>query len=169
MSDYIKKFEFEKEPKKITYIEGEPLKLNKDFVFFHNKSFFRKELTRLQYLFKSYTSVSLLASGIRDSYLKEEYSDKYLILLFTTNDVIKETNEIIKIHSEIRIEIGCFFLITTSKYMLLLTKNNGSLVFGIDTIEDILKQVMEDYLNKRNFDEYIKIRSFKLLDCSTSS
>ncbi|MFX1411082.1 MAG: hypothetical protein ACFFA6_12075, partial [Promethearchaeota archaeon] len=97
------------------------------------------------------------------------YSDKYLILLFTTNDVIKETNEIIKIHSEIRIESGCFFLITTSKYMLLLTKNNGSLVFGIDTIEDILKQVMEDYLNKRNFDEYIKIRSFKLLDCSTSS
>ncbi|MFX1411081.1 MAG: hypothetical protein ACFFA6_12070, partial [Promethearchaeota archaeon] len=68
MSDYIKKFEFEKEPKEITYIEGEPLKLNKDFVFFHNKSFFRKELTRLQYLFKSYTSVSLLASGIRDSY-----------------------------------------------------------------------------------------------------
>ncbi|MHA2088552.1 MAG: hypothetical protein ACW972_09760 [Promethearchaeota archaeon] len=53
MTDYIKKFEFKETPKEITYIEGAPLELNEDFVFFHNKSKARKDLTPLQYLFKS--------------------------------------------------------------------------------------------------------------------
>lgn len=169
MSDYIKEFEFEKEPKEITYIEGEPLKLNKEFVFFHNKNLFRKELTRLQYLFKSFTNIPLIASGIRDTYLKDEFSQKYLIVIFTTNEVIKETNQIIKNNSNVEINSNCFFLKTTSTYMLLLAKDLKGLILGLDTIEDILKQVMEDYLNKKNFDDYIKIRSFKLLDCITSS
>lgn len=169
MSDYIKEFEFEKEPKEITYIEGEPLKLNKEFVFFHNKNLFRKKLTRLQYLFKSYTNIPLIASGIRDSYLKDEFSQKYLIVIFTTNEVIKETNQIIKNNSNVEINSNCFFLETTSTYMLLLAKDLKGLILGLDTIEDILKQVMEDYLNKKNFDDYIKIRSFKLLDCIISS
>lgn len=168
MSDYIKEFEFEKEPKEITYIEGEPLKLNKDFVFFHNKNFFRKELNRLQYLFKSYTNNPLVAAGIRDSYLKEEFSENYLIVVFTTNDVIKKTNQIIKSNSNIEINPNCFFLESTSTYMLLLAKDLKGLGLGLDTMEIIIKQVMDDYFNQKKFDEYLKIRSFKLLDCSIS-
>jgi len=166
MSDFLREFEFKKSPKEITYFEKEPLKLNKDFAFFHNKNKFRKELTRLQYLFKSYTNIALNAFGIRDTYLNKEYSDKYLILIFTTNKIIKDANDIIKSHSKIQIKNGCFYIVSNSKYMLLLAKDMGGLVFGIDTIEDIFKQVMEDYLNKKNFDDYIRIRSFKLLDCS---
>lgn len=165
MSDYIKEFEFEKEPKEITYIEGEPLKLNKEFVFFHNKNLFRKELTRLQYLFKSYTNIPLIASGIRDSYLKDEFSQKYLIVIFTTNEVIKETNQIIKNNSNVEIKSNCFFLETTSTYMLLLAKELKGLILGLDTMELVIKQVMDDYFNQKKFDEYIKIRPFKLYNC----
>lgn len=168
MSDYIKEFEFEKQPKEITYIEGEPLKLNKDFVFFHNKNFFRKELNRLQYLFKSYTNNPLVAAGIRDSYLKEEFSENYLIVVFTTNNVIKETNQIIKNNSKIEINPNCFFLKSTSTYMLLLAKDLKGLSLGLDTMEIIIKQVMDDYFTQKKFDEYLKIRSFKLLDCALS-
>ena len=165
MSDYIKEFEFEKEPKEITYIEGEPLKLNKEFVFFHNKNLFRKELTRLQYLFKSYTNIPLIASGIRDSYLKDEFSQKYLIVIFTTNEVIKETNQIIKNNSNVEINSNCFFLEATSTYMLLLAKDLKGLILGLDTMELVIKQVMDDYFNQKKFDEYIKIRPFKLYNC----
>ncbi|MFX1314573.1 MAG: hypothetical protein ACFE9T_01825 [Promethearchaeota archaeon] len=165
MTDYIKKFEFEKHPKEITYIEGKPLKLNKEFVFFHNKSLFRKELTRLQYLFKSYTNIALLATGIRDSYLKEEYSEKYLIVLFTTNEIIKDCNKIIELHSKVEIEKDCFFLVTTSTYLLLIAKEMEGLVLGVNILEDILTQVMDDYFTKKNFEEYIQIRPFKILNC----
>ncbi len=165
MSDYIKEFEFEKEPKEITYIKGEPLKLNKEFVFFHNKNLFRKELTRLQYLFKSYTNIPLIASGIRDSYLKDEFSQKNLIVIFTTNEVIKETNQIIKNNSNLEINSNCFFLEATSTYMLLLAKDLKGLILGLDTMELVIKQVMDEYFNQKKFDEYIKIRPFKLYNC----
>ncbi len=165
MSDYIKEFEFEKEPKEITYIKGEPLKLNKEFVFFHNKNLFRKELTRLQYLFKSYTNIPLIASGIRDSYLKDEFSQKNLIVIFTTNEVIKETNQIIKNNSNVEINSNCFFLEATSTYMLLLAKDLKGLILGLDTMELVIKQVMDEYFNQKKFDEYIKIRPFKLYNC----
>ncbi|MFX0156245.1 MAG: hypothetical protein ACFE9Q_17115, partial [Candidatus Hodarchaeota archaeon] len=69
MSSFLKEFKFEKSPLKITYLDKEPLKLTNEFIFFHNKSKFRKELNRLQYLIKSYTKVPLHAAGIRDSYL----------------------------------------------------------------------------------------------------
>lgn len=165
MSDYIKEFEFEKEPKEITYIKGEPLKLNKEFVFFHNKNLFRKELTRLQYLFKSYTNIPLIASGIRDSYLKDEFSQKNLIVIFTTNEVIKETNQIIKNNSNVEINSNCFFLEATSTYMLLLAKDLKGLILGLHTMELVIKQVMDEYFNQKKFDEYIKIRPFKLYNC----
>jgi len=44
MTDYIKTFEFDKPPKKITYLDEDPLKLTEDFVFYHNKSKIRKGL-----------------------------------------------------------------------------------------------------------------------------
>ena len=65
------------------------------------KSKIRKSLNKLQYLFKSYTKTPLLASGIRDSYLTEEFTDEYLIILFTTPEIVKDTNSIlIKSRSE---------------------------------------------------------------------
>ena len=43
MSGNIRDYEFRSDPKEITYLNDEPLKLNKDFSFFHNKNKFRKE------------------------------------------------------------------------------------------------------------------------------
>ena len=168
MSDFLKEFVFEESPLNITYFDEEPLKLTNEFIFFHNKSKFRKELNRLQYLIKSYTKVPLHAAGIRDSYLKEEYSEKLLIILFTTSKLIKKSNQFIEIISDKPLNPGCFYLKTTSDFILLLSKDMAGLTIGIETMEIILKQVLDDYMNKKKFDEYIKIGSFELLDCIRS-
>ncbi|MFW9820449.1 MAG: hypothetical protein ACFFE5_12630 [Candidatus Thorarchaeota archaeon] len=167
MSTFLKEFKFEELPKKITYLDEEPLKLTSEFIFFHNKSKFRKELTRLQYLIKSYTKIALHASGIRDSYLKQEYSDKFLIILFTTPKIVKEANNYVKKHSDLVLNPGCYFLQTTSEFMLLLSKDIKGLISGIISMESILKQIIEDYLNQQKFDDYIKVRPFELLNCGT--
>ncbi len=165
MSNFLKEFNFEKTPNKITYLDKDPLKLNNEFIFFHNKNKFRKELTRLQYLIKSYTKVPLHAAGIRDSYLKEEFSENYLILLFTTHEYCKKANEIINPNSKIELNSGCFYLESNSDFLLLLSRDMEGLVYGIDALETVLKQVLEDYTNQQRFDDYIKIRPFKLMDC----
>jgi len=165
MSDYIKKFEFKENPKEITYIEEPPLELNEDFVFYHNKSKVRKGLTPLQYLFKSFTKNPLLAIGIQDSYLKKEFTDKYFIVLFTTSEIVKNSNGIIAEHIDIEINKGCFYLATTSDYMLLLTKDIDGLDSGTKTMQEILNQVLEDYFTKKNFDDFIKITRFTIISC----
>ncbi len=165
MTDYIKKFEFKETPKEITYIEESPLELNEDFVFYHNKSKVRKELTPLQYLIKSFTKNPLLALGIQDSFLKKEFTDKYLIILFTASENVKNTNEIIAEYTDIEINQGCFYLVTTSDYMLLLTKDLDGLKSGKKIMEEILNQVLEDYFTKKNFDDFIKIRQFRIYSC----
>ena len=91
MSDILKEFKFEKVPLKIAYFDKEPLNLSNELTFFHNKSKFRKYLTQLQYLIKSFTNTPLQAAGIRDSYLKEEFSEKFLIVLLSTSETIKKT------------------------------------------------------------------------------
>jgi len=161
----LKEFEFDKSPKNITYFDNEPLKLNNEFIFFLNKSKFRKELTRLQNLIKSYIKTPLIVSGIRDTYLKKQYTEKYLIVLFTTSENVKEINAIIEAHSDIELSPGCVFLETNSEYLLLLTRNMEGLILGVNIMELILKQILEDYLNQKKFDEYITIRPFKLIDC----
>jgi hypothetical protein len=165
MSTFLKEFKFEKTPLKITYFEDEPLKLNNNFIFFHNKSKFRKELTRLQYIIKSYTKIALQAAGIRDSYLKQEYSDEFFIVIFTTPEILKDTNEFISKHSDLELNPGCFYLETTSEFMLVLSKDMEGLISGVATMESILKQTLEDYLNQQKFDDYIKIRPFELQNC----
>ncbi|MHA2179856.1 MAG: hypothetical protein ACXAAH_00380 [Promethearchaeota archaeon] len=165
MSDYIKKFEFKESPKEITYLEGTPLEINEDFVFYHNKNKARKDLTPLQHLFKSYTQNPLLALGIRDSYLDEELTDKYLIVLFTTSEIIKDTNDIISGFTDIVINQGCFYLEVNSKYMLLLSKDTDGLKSGTTIMEAILKQILEDYFTRKNFDEFIQISQFKMKNC----
>ncbi|MFX0081933.1 MAG: hypothetical protein ACFE94_09290 [Candidatus Hodarchaeota archaeon] len=162
MSNQLKEFKFKKPPKSITYIEGEPLNLTERFDFFHNKTKLRKNLTQLQHLFKSYIKNPLLASGIRDSYLTEEYTEKYLIVLFTTPEIVKEANEILATYSDIEITQGNYFLITTQEYMLLLTKDIEGINSGIEIMEEILNQVLEDYFDKKKFEDFIKIRQFKL-------
>ncbi|UCC18601.1 MAG: hypothetical protein JSV62_10890 [Promethearchaeota archaeon] len=168
MSTFLKDFKFEKPPHKITYIDSKPLKLNSEFIFFHNKSKFRKELNQLQYLFKTYTNIALHAAGIRDSYLKEEYSEKFLIVLFSTAEIVKKSNEILNDHSELEIKPGCFYLQTTSEFILLLSKDLEGLKKGTEIMEIILTQVLEDYINQNRFDDYIKICSFELTNCIKS-
>ncbi|MBY9012028.1 MAG: hypothetical protein KGD70_06615 [Candidatus Lokiarchaeota archaeon] len=166
MSKNIRDYEFRSHPQEITYLNDEPLKLDKDFSFFHNKNKFRKELTRLQLIFKDYTDYTLLASGIRDSYLKVEYSDKFLIVIFTTSQGIKDANQIIYPHKDLHINPGCFYLESTSNYMLLLAKDMEGLISGVDTIEDILRQSFEEYFKQKKIDDYIKIKPFKLINCN---
>ena len=133
--------------------------------FFHNKSKVRKDLTPLQHLFKSYTPTPLLAYGIRDSFLKKELTEQYLIVLFTTPEIIKDTNKIISGYTNIEINQGCFYLETNPEYMLLLAKDMEGLHSGTAIMEDILTQVLEDYFSKKNFEEFIKIPQFKINSC----
>ncbi|MFX0137681.1 MAG: hypothetical protein ACFFDN_28840 [Candidatus Hodarchaeota archaeon] len=168
MSAFLKEFKFDRSPLKIKYFDKETLKLNNEFIFFHNKSKFRKELLRLQYLIKSYTKSPLQASGIRDSFLKEVYSEKYFILLFTTADISNNTNQIIDKHSELEINQSCFYLEADTDYMLLLARDMDGLKLGINTMETILKQILEDYMEYKRFDEYIQICPFELMDCAKS-
>jgi len=168
MSNFLTEFKFEKSPLKITYLDKEPLKLTSDFIFYHNKSKFRKELNRLQYLFKSYTKVPLQAAGIRDTYLKESISENYFIILFTISDIMKKANEIIEPNLSIELNPGCFYLESNTEFMLLISRDIEGLISGVDTLETILKQVLEDYTNQKRFDDYIKIRPFKLTDCNNS-
>jgi len=165
MTDYIKKFEFKETLKEITYIEEAPLELNEDFVFFHNKSKVRKDLTPIQHLFKSYTTNPLLALGIRDSFLKKELTEQYLIVLFTTSEIIKDTNKIIFGYTDVEINEGCFYLETNSDYMLLLTKDIDGLHAGTNIMEEIFTQVLEDYFSRKKFDDFIKITPFKIKSC----
>lgn len=166
MSKNIRDYEFRTNPREIKYLDDEPLKLDKNFSFFHNKIKFRKELTRLQLLFKDYTKISLLASGIRDSYLKEEYSEKFFIVIFSTNQVIKDANRIIEPYKNTNIKPGCFYLEATPNYMLLLTKDMEGLTSGIDTLEDILTQTFKLYFEQKDIDDYVKIKPFKLFNCT---
>jgi len=168
MSDILKEFKFEKVPQKIAYFDKEPLNLSNELIFFHNKNKFRKYLTQLQYLIKSYTSTPLQAAGIRDSYIKEEFSEKFLIVLLSTSETIRKTNEIIDPHSEMELNNGCFYLEVDTNFMLLLSRDMEGLILGVDTMEMILKQIMEDYMNQKQFDDYIKICSFELIDCIKS-
>lgn len=165
MSKNIKDYEFRSNPREITYLDDAPLKLDKNFSFFHNKIKFRKELTRLQLIFKDYTKISLLASGIRDSYLKEEYSEKFFIVIFTTNQAIKDANQMIDPYKDTNIKPGCFYLESTPNYMLLLAKNMEGLTSGIATLEEIFTQTFEIYFKQKNQDDYIKIKPFKLFNC----
>jgi len=165
MSKNIRDYEFRSKPKEITYIDDEPLKLDKNFSFFHNKNKFRKELTQLQLIFNDYTKISLPASGIRDSYLKEEYSENFFIVIFTTNQVIKGANQMIDPYKDTNIKSGCFYLESTPNYMILLAKNMEGLISGIATLVDIFTQTFEIYFKQNIRDDYIKIKPFKLFSC----
>ena len=165
MSKFLEKYEFSNKPMKLNYKDEEPLRLNKEYNFFHNKNKFRKELNRLQYLFKDYTGNTLVASGIRDSYLNEQYTEKYLLILFTTNETVKKANDIIEKHSDLTLTNGCFYIESNSDYILLLSLDMEGLTAGVDTLEEIFSQTFEDYIQQKVFDDYVKIRSFELFNC----
>ena len=162
MLNHLKEFMLKNPPKNIAYIGGEPLKLTEKFDFFHNKTKVRKNLTQLQHLFKSYIKNPLLASGIRDIYLTEEYTEKYLIVLFTTPEIVKESNEILASYSDIEFTQGNFVLVATQDYLMLLTEDMEGINSGVEIMEEILHQVLEDYFSKKNFEDFIRIRQFRL-------
>ncbi|MHA1233674.1 MAG: hypothetical protein ACTSQL_01155 [Promethearchaeota archaeon] len=166
MSNNLKEYVFNVKPTEITYLDKDPLELNSDLIFFHNKIKFRKEITQLQNLFKEYTKTALQASGIRDSYLKEEFSENFYLIIFTTHDIVKKTNEIIEPRSHFDLKVGCYYLESTSEYMLLLAKDLDGVKSGVNTMEDIFYQTFEEYYAQKNTDDYVKIRSFKLFNCT---
>lgn len=162
MANHLKEFELTNESTKISYKEGEPLELNNDFNFFHNKNKFRKELNKLQFLFRDYTGDSLVASGIRDSYLKEEISEDFLIIFFATNDTVKDATKIIEPKKNLTFEPGYYYIESTPNYILLLSKDMPGLITGIDVLESIFTQAFEHYLKVNNPEEYVKIRPFEI-------
>ena len=165
MSNNLKEYVFKVKPTEITYLDKDPLELNKDFIFFHNKLKFRKEITQLQNLFKEYTKTALQASGIRDSYLKEEFSENFYIIMFTTHEVVRKSSEIIEPHRHLELKTGCYYLESTSEYMLLIAKDLSGVKSGVITMEDIFYQTFEDYYAQKNADDYVKIKAFKLFNC----
>ena len=165
MSPLLSEFSFKKPPKNISYKEGVPMKLSNELSFFHNKNRFRKELTRLQLLLKNYINQTLPASGIRDTYLKEDYTEHYLIVILTDNETIKNADKIVKVSENITIKPECFYIESKDNYLLLLTKDMAGLISGIDYLEDIFTQILEDYIKQKNFEEYIQIRQFVLSNC----
>ncbi|TXT66719.1 MAG: hypothetical protein BAJALOKI1v1_260017 [Promethearchaeota archaeon] len=167
MSEYLKKFFFKKEPQELRYNEEDPLKLTEEFKFYHNKLKFRIELNQLQYLFQDYMKVPLQAAGIRDTYLKLEYTDKYYMVIFTDMNTIKNANQIIEENMDVSIEKGCYYLRTTPTYMLLLAKDYDGIDTGITMMREILDQVLHDYFRQQEFDEFIKVQPFTLQDCAS--
>ncbi|MFO7798035.1 MAG: hypothetical protein ACQERB_10525 [Promethearchaeati archaeon] len=166
MSNYIKKFEFKEEPREFNYKEGEPLDLTEEFRFYHNKLKFRKELTPLQYLFADFFNTTLQASAIRDSYIKKEYDDVYLMVIFSGPETIKNANKIIEKHLNISLNQGCYYMESTSDNMLLLSKDIEGIRSGVEKMREILQQVLDDYFERKQFDEFIKLRQFNLFDCA---
>ena len=82
---------------------------------------------------------------------------------------MKETNQVIEAHSDVEIHSNCFYLESSTKYMLLLAKDMDGLISGIDTMEEIFTQTFEDYFSRKKFDEYIKVCPFKMTSCTKSS
>jgi hypothetical protein len=165
MTKYVEKFEFSQEPLEFQFLEGEPLKLHKEFNFFHNKNKFRKHLNKLQYLFKDRAGYALGASGIRDTYLDEQYFDEYLIVLFTTKEIMKGANAIMQNYINKSVVNGCFLLETTSRYMILIAKDMTGLLQGINMMELVFFQTFEHYFKLNNFQEFVQIRPFRVYDC----
>ncbi|MFW9930950.1 MAG: hypothetical protein ACFFD1_16295 [Candidatus Thorarchaeota archaeon] len=168
MPQYLERFEFDKKPDDLNYVDGEPLKLNNEFNFFHNKNKFRKELNRLQYIFKKFTGDSLVASGIRDTYLKEEYTENNLLVLFTDNQIVKNTNTILQSNLKRAISTGCYLITVSSEYILLIAKDIDGLILGVDLLEELFTQVFEHYMKQKKFDEYVTIRQFNASGCTKS-
>ena len=160
-----KKFEFENEPKAITYNESNPLKLTNEFRFYHNKLKFRKNLNDLQYLFQEYLKFPLIAAGIRDTYVKVEYTENYLFMILTTPEIIKDTNRIIKEFVEKDPGKDCYYIKCTEEWFLLFAKNLKAIRAGIERSHKMLKQILKSYFETQEYDEYIKIPAFLLYDC----
>lgn len=165
MVEPLKKYDFKKSPREIEYFDDVPFKLDQDLIFYHNKNTFRKDLVNLQNIFKSYTKNPLIASGIRNSYLDEEYFEHYLLVFLARGELIEECNDIIKKHADKKIDHKCFYLITASEYMLLLCKDMDGLLSGIKMMEDIFTQTFEDYFQQAQFEDFIQVRQFKMYGC----
>ena len=162
----ITQFSFKTEPKELSYSKKSPMKLDQSLFFFHNKNHFRPLLNDLQYLFKSAVGVALHAAGIRDTYLKEEYSENNLVVILSNHEISKKSNQIIEKNLSVNIEKGCYFIEIDSEYILLIAKDIEGLKVGIKTFESVLQQTFDNYFEQKNFDDYIKVPTMKLYHCS---
>ena len=83
--------------------------------------------------------------------------------MFTDNETIKRTNEILESISQLKINKNNFYLETTTEYMLLLAEDIDGLNYGIDTMKEIFTQTFDNYLSNKQFEDFVKIRPFKIL------
>jgi len=164
MSKYIEEYKFGKTPREIKYYDNEPLKLSQEFRFYHNKNKIKVELINLQNLFQDKLKVPLMAPGIRTSYLKDEYSENNFIIIFTSPDTVHKADQIFESITK-ELEAGCYYITTTSEYMILIAKDMKNLKLGIDIMYEILKQTLDDYIVQKEYEDYIKIRPFELYGC----
>ncbi len=161
----MNQFKLDNENINVEFHSGDSLKITSEFKFYHNKLKFRKEINTLQFLFKKYLDNPLQATGIRDSYLDEEYSNTFLILIFSTYENIKNLNIFMKKYKELEIDHSCFFTESNSEYIILLSKDIEGIKEGIHILEDIFNQILTKYFENRNFNEYIQIFPFKINNC----
>ncbi|MHA1274471.1 MAG: hypothetical protein ACTSVV_03765 [Promethearchaeota archaeon] len=159
-------FDFKEEPKLIEYLEKEPMKLHKGLFFFHNKAKFRKDLIPLQFLFRDYVGVALHAAGIRDSYIRDSFSEEYLLVILTEHETIKSTDKIVEERQNVQIDKGCYYIEGNTNYIILMTKDMEGLHNGLKTFETILEQTFNNYFETKNFDDYVKVPCFKLYHCA---
>ena len=116
------------------------------------------------YISREYVNLALHASGIRDTYLREEYTKNNLLLIFTTPEVIHKADQIFETHNKI-VENGCFYIRSTSEYTFLKATDMKGMKAGIEIFYDLLKQTLDDYFNQKKFDDFIKIRPFEIYSC----
>jgi len=157
-------YEFSKKPQFIEYHEEEPLKLHKNLNLFHSKVKIRKFITGLQNLFKERIGIPLDAPAIRDTYLKKEYSDKYLILFCAELEKEKELNIIIDNFEKNQIKSSGYEIEITRDFILLKTIDLKGFEIGINSLKTIFEQIFSKYFSEKKFDEYIQIPSLSIFD-----
>lgn len=157
-------YEFPTKPQIIEYYEDEPLKLHKNLNLFHNKVKLRKFITSLQNLFKDRVGIPLDAPAIRDTYLKKEYSDKYLILLCSELEIEKELNTIIDKYEKNQLKSSGYEIEVTKDFILLKAIDLMGFEIGINSLKSIFEQAFSKYFSENKFDKYIQIPSLSIFD-----
>lgn len=157
-------FEFQTPPQKVEQHEGESFILHKGLNLFHNKMRIRKLITGLQNLFKDRVGIPLDAPAIRDTYFKEEYTNKGYVLLCSKLETEKTINSIYEKYNDINLNEAGYEIEITKDYLFLKAPREEGFEKGIETLTAIFNQTLDQYFKEKDFDKDIQIPSLKILD-----
>ncbi len=157
-------YEFQTQPQKVEYHEGESFKLHKDLNLFHNKMRIRKLITGVQNLFKERLGIPLDAPAIRDTYFKAEYTNKSFILLCSELDKERELNQIFEKYIVHNLNPGGFEIEVSNEYIFLRAPDESGFEKGIKILTSILNQTLNKYFKEKQFEEHIEIPMLSILD-----